>query len=89
MLQSIAIVFVVILGLVGLASLSSKISQNLSNKRAGRAARSFCRENSLQFVGLSSSDNHYVLCYQKEGELYYSKFHFESDGAIIWIKSIV
>jgi hypothetical protein len=89
MLQSIAVLPGVILVLVGLATLTSKISQNLSGKGAERAARRFCRENNLQFMELSQLENHYVLYYQKQGELYYSKFHFESDGAIIWIKYIV
>lgn len=89
MLQSIVVLLAVILVLVGLATLASKISQNLSSKGAERAARRFCRENNMQFLELSQLENHYVLYYQNQGELYYSKFHFESDGVIIWIKSIV
>jgi len=88
MLQSIAVLLAVILVLVGLAALASKIFQNLSGKGAKKAARKFCIENNLQFMELSQMENHYVLYYQNEGELYYSKFHFESDGVIIWIKSI-
>ncbi len=88
MLQAVFILLAVILVLVGLATLSSVFSQNLAYKRAEKAAREFCRDNKLQFMELYVLQNHYVLHYQKEDGLYYSKFHFESDGAIIWIKSV-
>lgn len=89
MIQTIGIVVVIILTLFALLMLYSKFITKLANKGAEKAARKFCKENDLQFIELHETQNNYVLYYQQEGELYSSKFHFESDGVIIWIKSII
>jgi hypothetical protein len=89
MIQTIGIVVVIMLTLFALLMLYSKLITKLANKGAEKAARKFCKENDLQFIELHESQNNYVLYYQQEGELYSSKFHFESDGVIIWIKSII
>ena len=87
MIQTMGIVVVIILVMVALLELSSKFVNKLAKSGAEKAARNFCRDNNLQFMELHALQNHYVLYYKKDGELYYSKFHFESDGGIIWIKS--
>jgi hypothetical protein len=89
MIQTIGIVIIALLLLAALLMLSSKFITKLANRGAEKAARKFCKENDLQFIELHESRNHYVLYYQQNGELYSSQFHFESDGVIIWIKSII
>lgn len=89
MIQTLGIIAVIISVLFVLLVISSKFINELANKGAEKAARKFCRENNFRFIGLHELQNHYVLYYQKEGELYSSRFHFESDGVIIWIKSVI
>lgn len=89
MLKTIGLVAAVILVLLALIILLLRVINSLTNNAAEKAARKFCDENDLQFVEIHSLPNHYGLYYKKEGELYYSKFHFESDGNITWIKSLI
>jgi hypothetical protein len=89
MIKTIGIVAAIILVLLALIILALKFINNLTNNAAEKAARKFCSDNNLQFVKIHALPNHYTIYYKKEGELYYSKFHFESDGDITWIKSLV
>ena len=89
MIQTTGIVTVIISVLVALLAISSKFINKLANRGAEKAARKFCKQSNLQFIGFHELQDHYEVYYQKEGDLYTSKFHFESDGAIVWIKSVI
>lgn len=89
MVKTIGIILAIILVLIALIILSLKFINNLTNNAAEKAARKFCNDNNLQFMEIHALPNHYGLYYKKEGELYYSRFHFESGGDITWIKSLV
>jgi hypothetical protein len=89
MIQTMGVILVIITALFALVTLSSKFIHALASKGAEKAARLFCKENNLEFIKMHELQNQYMLYYQKDGELYSSRFHFDSDGVIIWIKSVI
>jgi hypothetical protein len=89
MIQTMGIALVIITALFALVTLSSKFINALASRGAEKAARVLCKENNLEFIKIHELENQYVLYYQKEGELYSSRFHFDTDGVIIWIKPAI